>query len=246
MRKALLLFAAIAVGQALAQGPASVLLRLKPRTDKPYTYVTHITSSGGSTDMSMKMDAKYEFASNGADKFKLKTTITDFTAEGAAAGMLDSIKGTVMNMDLSNRAELLNMSGNGKFASLMSMSNAGGGLNGIAFPVDAVTVGQTWQTTVDLAKSNDQLKALLGNTDKKVTTTNKVTKIDGNFVTIETTSNMTLDVAATGGTVEVSTDVFSDVDTRDGLLVKLRGDTNMKLSGSVSMDMTQHLEIKRQ
>src|SRR5579862_8967663 len=121
MNKAVtLLSAAFLTGQAIAQAPTTALLRLKPRTDKPYYYATTIKASGGSMDVKMNMTAKYDFTPAGEDRYQLKMSVTDFTSDGMPGGALDSIKGSVIEMDLSNKAEVLSMTGEGMLKTMIS------------------------------------------------------------------------------------------------------------------------------
>jgi hypothetical protein len=229
---------------ATGSSPTSgTILHFNPKLNSPYVYLTDVKITGLMA-MDIKMTGSTVFSSKSPGNVQAVTTITDVNVpSGPAAAMLSSMKGTSTTQNVNGQGEVSSTTGTGPMASLETSGGVGAGVQGVVFPTDAIHEGQTWTTKLDPSKMSPSASAALGG-NQNLVANNKVTKISGNTVTIDTT--MTMTTQTKGGGVSIDSDTTSDFDRTDGTLIKAVSKVNSKMSGSATVASQVEKTITKQ
>lgn len=243
-----------AFGMVTAQGPAVV--RLNPKLNSPYVYVTDLSISG---DMGPAGDLSSDFHLEQAWTFDKKTEkgfhaidkIVDATMTGPIGDQMPDIKGSEVEMEIDPLGKVLSAkTKSGKELGDISsaMAAGSGGYIGVLLPKDAPKVGLTWTYTLNLGEVAPQLKQMLGSTDATITFNCRISDIEGNLIWIDSTADKTFTVeqpVAMTGKMHMESE--SEVDSTDGTLskMKLKTETEMSPAGmDVSIKMTGNIKRK--
>jgi hypothetical protein len=261
---ALLLGGCGAKNGSLAAPGALVTLKFNFDKGEKHDYVTTIktSQSGGSMpmDLTMSMASTVEITDKTDQGFKAKTTISDVKVDAGKdagigaliAGAVKAVNGTSIEAAYDSTGKRTEVSTQTNNPSVKVMANSGGldfGFMGLVCPGKPVSIGSTWDTTVDVGKMMSTMGA---NISAKASSTLPVKlKLVGveagggkQIAQIAVEVSGTIDFTSSGQPLSVEMNMKGDmhVDVDKGLVTDsdLKTETTIKAAGNT---MNQHTEV---
>jgi len=223
-------------------------LKFNPKVNTPYVYAQEVKTSGNAGPMKLDADIKTTestvFTSASSGSFQAVATVTDASGTAPGGQNASSLKGSKRTMGVSDQGEITSDTTSGAVSSLHPADGIGAGVQGATFPAGDLHIGQTWTSTVDLAKSSPALASGVTGGQANVVATYKVANLVGDTVTIAKTTKSSFQTKA--GTVSMDGDGSCDYSRADGTLLKSSEKLHVKVTGMMAADVEMDTATTKQ